>query len=114
MAEITYPFDRTVPAEAPLVIAPDVVWLRMPLPYVLNHVNIWLIKDSDGWCAVDTGATCAVRIRIMPEWPAGWKKRQVLPLDDAWRISVCACTFEPVGKLFGRRDGTSFPYARTG
>ena len=64
MAEITYPFNKTVPAEAPLVIAPDLVWLRMPLPYILNHVNIWLLKDRDGWCAVDTGATWAAGIQV--------------------------------------------------
>lgn len=64
MAEIIYPFDRTIPAEAPFVIAPDVVWLRMPLPYVLNHVNVWLLKDGDGWCAIDTGATCAAGIQV--------------------------------------------------
>ncbi len=57
MSEITYPFGETVPTEKPAIIVPDVAWLRMPLPYVLNHVNIWLLRDQDGWCAVDTGAT---------------------------------------------------------
>ena len=64
MSEITYPFGKTVPTRDAAIIVPDVAWLRMPLPYVLNHVNIWLIKDSDGWCAVDTGATCAVGIQV--------------------------------------------------
>lgn len=64
MSEITYPFGKTVPTRDAAIIVPNVAWLRMPLPYVLNHVNIWLIKDSDGWCAVDTGATCAVGIQV--------------------------------------------------
>ncbi len=36
-------------------IAPGLLWLRMPLPLRLNHVNIWLLEDGDGWTAVDTG-----------------------------------------------------------
>lgn len=27
----------------------------MPLPFALDHVNLWLIEDGDGWTAVDTG-----------------------------------------------------------
>jgi glyoxylase-like metal-dependent hydrolase (beta-lactamase superfamily II) len=38
-----------------LEIAPGVHWLRMPLPFVLNHINLWLLEDADGWCLVDTG-----------------------------------------------------------
>ena len=32
-------------------------WLRLPLPFVLNHVNCWLLEDAGGgWTIVDTGA----------------------------------------------------------
>lgn len=27
----------------------------MPLPYALNHINLWLVEDGERWCAVDTG-----------------------------------------------------------
>ncbi|MBL8517892.1 MAG: MBL fold metallo-hydrolase [Betaproteobacteria bacterium] len=27
----------------------------MPLPFALNHINLWLLEDGDGWCIVDTG-----------------------------------------------------------
>ena len=57
MTEIRYPFDKIVPAEKALKIGPEILWLRMPLPFVLNHVNVWLIKDTDGWCTVDTGVS---------------------------------------------------------
>lgn len=57
MSEITYPFDKTVPTEEPARIVPNIHWLRMPLPFVLNHVNIWLLQDEGGWCTVDTGVT---------------------------------------------------------
>jgi glyoxylase-like metal-dependent hydrolase (beta-lactamase superfamily II) len=27
----------------------------MPLPFDLNHINLWLIEEDDGWTVVDTG-----------------------------------------------------------
>jgi glyoxylase-like metal-dependent hydrolase (beta-lactamase superfamily II) len=27
----------------------------MPLPFALNHINLWLLEDEGGWVAVDTG-----------------------------------------------------------
>jgi glyoxylase-like metal-dependent hydrolase (beta-lactamase superfamily II) len=36
-------------------IAPGLLWLRLPLPYRLNHVNIYLIAEAGGMAVVDTG-----------------------------------------------------------
>jgi glyoxylase-like metal-dependent hydrolase (beta-lactamase superfamily II) len=36
-------------------IAPGILWLRMPLPFALNHVNVWLIEERDGYTLVDCG-----------------------------------------------------------
>jgi glyoxylase-like metal-dependent hydrolase (beta-lactamase superfamily II) len=36
-------------------VAPGVRWLRMPLPFALNHINLWLVADGAGWAIVDTG-----------------------------------------------------------
>ena len=36
-------------------IAPGVQWFRLPLPYRLDHVNIYLIENDDGWTVLDTG-----------------------------------------------------------
>ena len=41
-------------------IAPGVLWLRLPLPFRLNHVNIYLIHDGDGWAVIDAGIADAV------------------------------------------------------
>ena len=38
-----------------LELAPGVLWLRIPLPFRLNHVNIYLIEDNGGWAVLDTG-----------------------------------------------------------
>jgi glyoxylase-like metal-dependent hydrolase (beta-lactamase superfamily II) len=40
---------------AAVEVAPRVVWVRMPLPYALDHVNLWLLDDGDAWTLVDTG-----------------------------------------------------------
>jgi glyoxylase-like metal-dependent hydrolase (beta-lactamase superfamily II) len=38
-------------------VVPGLHWLRLPLPFALNHVNCWLLEDTDGrWTVVDTGA----------------------------------------------------------
>ena len=36
-------------------VAPGVRWLRMPLPFQLDHINLWLLDDGDGVVIVDTG-----------------------------------------------------------
>lgn len=36
-------------------IAPGVLWLRMPLPFALDHINLWMIADGDGFAIVDCG-----------------------------------------------------------
>jgi glyoxylase-like metal-dependent hydrolase (beta-lactamase superfamily II) len=36
-------------------IAPGVLWLRMPLPMELDHINLYLLEDHDGWWVIDTG-----------------------------------------------------------
>lgn len=54
-AGIAHPF-ATFPGEgAAIEIAPGVLWLRMPLPWGLDHVNCYAIDDHDGWTIVDTG-----------------------------------------------------------
>jgi glyoxylase-like metal-dependent hydrolase (beta-lactamase superfamily II) len=42
-----------------LAIAPGVHWLRMPLPFALDHINLWLLEDGAGWTIVDTGYAMA-------------------------------------------------------
>ncbi len=41
------------PGEA-VEVAPGVRWLRMPLPIVLDHINVWALEDGPGWTIVDT------------------------------------------------------------
>lgn len=41
--------------ETPVEVAEGVLWIRFRLPYALDHVNLYLIEDGDGWVLVDTG-----------------------------------------------------------
>ena len=58
---LRYPLADTLPAPGTaLEIAPGIRWLRMPLPFALNHINLWLLRDQDeegreGWAIVDCG-----------------------------------------------------------
>lgn len=36
-------------------VADGVFWVRMPLPFALKWINLWLLRDDDGWVIVDTG-----------------------------------------------------------
>ena len=52
---LEYPFPE-VPAPGTTVeVAPGVHWLSMPLPFQLDHINLWLLDDGDDWTVVDTG-----------------------------------------------------------
>lgn len=52
---LTYPFDDLPAAGTTRVIAPGIKWLQMPLPFALDHINLYLLEDGDGWVLVDTG-----------------------------------------------------------
>ena len=56
MPSLAYPFAESLPEPGTtLEVAPGVHWLRMPLPFQLNHINLWLLEDEGGWTIVDTG-----------------------------------------------------------
>jgi glyoxylase-like metal-dependent hydrolase (beta-lactamase superfamily II) len=62
-----YPWGDTQPATGQSVaVAPGVLWIRMGLPFALDHINLWLLRDrlpdphqpgcwQEGWTAVDCG-----------------------------------------------------------
>ncbi len=54
-ARLEYPYaEPPLPAEL-REVASGVYWLRMPLPFALEHINLWLLADGDGWTMVDCG-----------------------------------------------------------
>ncbi len=54
-----YPLaDQLPPRGGAIELLPGVKWLRMTLPFALDHINLWLLRDRwggrDGWTVVDT------------------------------------------------------------
>lgn len=55
-SQLDYAFGDTLPPAGTLhEVAAGVYWLRMGLPFALDHINLWLLRDGDGWTIVDCG-----------------------------------------------------------
>ena len=52
---IRYPVEAPPGVGEAHEIAPGVLWLRMPLPMALDHVNVFALDEGDGWSLIDTG-----------------------------------------------------------
>ncbi len=69
-ARLHYPLGDALPAPGgTLEVAPGVKWVRMALPFALDHINLWLLRDTidgvDGWTVVDT---CIARDEAKAQW----------------------------------------------
>ncbi|MGD8325306.1 MAG: MBL fold metallo-hydrolase [Sphingomonadales bacterium] len=64
---LSYPFETLPEPGETLEVAPGVHWLRMPLPFALDHINLWLLEDGDGFVIIDTGIA-------MPKVKVNWKR----------------------------------------
>jgi glyoxylase-like metal-dependent hydrolase (beta-lactamase superfamily II) len=68
--ELQYPLGDTLPAPgATIELAPGVRWIRMTLPFALDHINLWLLRDRldgrEGWTVVDC---CIARDEAKAQW----------------------------------------------
>lgn len=52
---IVTPYATPPEAGAAIEVAPGILWLRLPLPMALDHVNCFALDDGDGWTILDTG-----------------------------------------------------------
>lgn len=52
---LQYPFPELPAPASTLEVAPGVHWVRMPLPFALDHINLWLLDDGDEYVIVDCG-----------------------------------------------------------
>ena len=52
---IRYPFETPPTTGTAIEVAPGVLWMRLPLPMALDHVNVYALDDGDGWTVIDTG-----------------------------------------------------------
>ena len=86
----TLHFPSPVPPELgrPVEIAPGILWLRLALPFQLNHINVYLIEDGAGWAILDTGINDA-RSR------AWWESVLAGPLADRPPTRLICTHFHP-------------------
>src|SRR5262245_39988411 len=52
---LVFPVAEPPAAGEATEIAPGILWARIPLPFRLDHINVYLIEDGEGWAVVDTG-----------------------------------------------------------
>jgi glyoxylase-like metal-dependent hydrolase (beta-lactamase superfamily II) len=98
-SQLDYPFGEALPeAGAVLPVAPGVLWGRMVLPFALNHVNVWLLRDEmeddaggptrQGWSIVDCGIDD-------PATRAGWERIFATALDGLPILRVIVTHMHP-------------------
>lgn len=68
--QLQYPHHDQMPAPGTtLELAPGIQWIRMALPFALDHINLWLLRDNyqgrDGWTVVDC---CISRDESKAQW----------------------------------------------
>ena len=74
-ATIHYAWGDTLPlAGEALGLRPGLLWVRMPLPFALNHINLWALEDQlegqIGWTVVDAGIASEP---IRQAWETLWQ-----------------------------------------
>lgn len=63
--ELEYPLSTVPEPGTSIPLAPGMLWVRLPVPGALRHINVWLLDDGDAWTLVDTGMNT-------PETRAAW------------------------------------------
>ncbi len=68
---LRYPWETPPEPGQAIEVAQGVLWMRLPLPMKLDHVNIYALDDGDGWTVVDTGFDTGLTRRIWGALLAG-------------------------------------------
>ncbi len=92
-SELHYPLGDTLPGPGEaLDLAPGVRWVRMGLPFALDHINLWLLRDRvdgcEGWTIVDCGIAS-------DDTRANWARVFAERLDGLPVLRVIATHFHP-------------------
>ena len=86
--ELTYPFPEYPALGDALDVAPGVKWIRLKLPFQLNHINIFLLEDDGGWMVLDTGLDT-------DDCRAGWDAALTGPLKGLKLSRMVVTHFHP-------------------
>lgn len=68
---IRYPWETPPVGDAAIEVATGVLWLRLPLPMKLDHVNVYALDEGDSWTIVDTGFSTGKTKEIWAQIMAG-------------------------------------------
>ena len=68
---LVYPLEQGPEIGEAVEVAPGVLWMRMPLGGSLAFINVWAIREGDGWALVDTGLQTEQTSRAWREVIAG-------------------------------------------
>jgi glyoxylase-like metal-dependent hydrolase (beta-lactamase superfamily II) len=85
---LSHPWPAPPDPGTTITVAPGIRWLRMPLPFALNHINLWLLDDGDGVAIVDTGLG-------RPDTRELWERIFTNELGGARVTRVIATHFHP-------------------
>jgi glyoxylase-like metal-dependent hydrolase (beta-lactamase superfamily II) len=80
--DLSYPYPDYPPDGGAIEVADGIVWMSTPLPFIgLRQVNLWLLRDGDGWAMVDCGyAYGEARATIAQTWDAVLRGRPITRL----------------------------------
>ena len=53
--DVFFPFPDAPKFGELVEVSPGILWARLPLPFKLDHVNVYFLEDEDGWVIFDTG-----------------------------------------------------------
>lgn len=70
-ATIRFPHETPPTPGEGITLAEGVLWLRLPLPTMLDHVNVYALDDGDGWSVIDTGVASTRTREIWGQLIAG-------------------------------------------
>lgn len=87
-SDMIYPILTPPESGQVIEVAPGILWTRLPLPFRLDHVNIYLIEDGDGWAVLDTGIDDAVT-------RAAWEALVAGPLKGRRLTRLIVTHFHP-------------------
>ena len=63
-AGLRYPWEAPPKGDEAIEVASGVLWMRLPLPMKLDHVNVYALDDGDSWTVIDTGFSSNMTKRI--------------------------------------------------
>jgi len=85
---LVHPWPEPPEGGRSILVAPGIRWIRMPLPFALDHINLWLLDDERGITVVDTGIG-------LPPTRALWERLFAGELAERPIVRVLITHFHP-------------------